>query len=78
MLAEFVYGLKPKETFAELFGIDQIKPRKAFYHLKKASLLYRHQQQKMTPLQDFFPWVYYNRMVKGEWFGPKGVSAPSY
>ncbi|KAF8610636.1 FAD/NAD(P)-binding domain-containing protein [Ceratobasidium sp. AG-I] len=62
MLAEFVYGLKPKETFAELFGIDQIKPRKAFYHLKK----------------DFFPWVYFNRMVKGEWFGPKGVSAPSY
>ncbi|QRV86313.1 sulfide-quinone oxidoreductase [Ceratobasidium sp. AG-Ba] len=62
MLAEFVYGLKPKETFAELFGIDQIKPRKAFYHLKK----------------DFFPWVYFNRMVKGEWFGPKGLSAPIY
>jgi hypothetical protein len=37
MLAEFVYGLKPKETFAELFGIDQIKPRKVFYHLKKVS-----------------------------------------
>jgi hypothetical protein len=35
MLAEFVYGLKPKESFAELFGIDQIVPRKAFYHLKK-------------------------------------------
>jgi len=62
MLAEFVYGLKPKETFAELFGIDQIKPRKAFYHLKK----------------DFFPWVYFNRMVKGEWFGPKGLTAPLY
>jgi hypothetical protein len=39
MLAEFVYGLKPKETFAELFGIDQIKPRKAFYHLKKVCKL---------------------------------------
>ncbi|KAG8705315.1 hypothetical protein FRC08_001730 [Ceratobasidium sp. 394] len=62
MLAEFVYGLKPKETFAELFGIDQVKPRKVFYHLKK----------------DFFPWVYFNRMVKGEWFGPKGLSAPLY
>ncbi|CAE6416834.1 unnamed protein product [Rhizoctonia solani] len=62
MLAEFVYGLKPKESFAELFGIDQIVPRKAFYHLKK----------------DFFPWVYWSRMVKGEWFGPKGFTAPSY
>ncbi|QRW27203.1 sulfide-quinone oxidoreductase [Rhizoctonia solani] len=62
MLAEFVYGLQPKESFAELFGIDQIVPRRAFYHLKK----------------DFFPWVYWNRMVKGEWFGPKGFTAPSY
>ncbi|KAG8728856.1 hypothetical protein FRC12_021437 [Ceratobasidium sp. 428] len=62
MLAEFVYGLNPKETFAELFGIDQVVPRKVFYHMKK----------------DFFPWVYFNRMVKGEWFGPRGLSAPAY
>ncbi|CAE6532467.1 unnamed protein product [Rhizoctonia solani] len=62
MLAEFVYGLQPKESFGELFGIDQIVPRRVFYHLKK----------------DFFPWVYWNRMVKGEWFGPKGFTAPSY
>lgn len=34
MLAEFVYGLKPKETFAK-FGIDQAKPNRAFYYLKK-------------------------------------------
>jgi hypothetical protein len=33
MLAEFVHGLKPKETFAS-FG-DQAVPRRAFYHLKK-------------------------------------------
>ncbi|KAJ9618393.1 hypothetical protein H2203_008989 [Taxawa tesnikishii (nom. ined.)] len=37
-------------------GIDQAVPRRAFYHLKK----------------DFFPWVYYNNMVKGTWGGPKG------
>lgn len=38
------------------FGVDQAVPRRAFYHLKK----------------DFFPWVYYNNMVKGTWGGPKG------
>ncbi|KAH8700973.1 Sulfide:quinone oxidoreductase/flavo-binding protein [Talaromyces proteolyticus] len=37
-------------------GIDQATPQRAFYHLKK----------------DFFPWVYYNSMVKGTWGGPKG------
>lgn len=37
-------------------GIDQATPRRAFYHLKK----------------DFFPWVYFNSMVKGTWGGPKG------
>ncbi|KAH7930814.1 sulfide-quinone oxidoreductase [Leucogyrophana mollusca] len=34
MLAEFKYGLEPKESFAQYFG-DQSKPRRAFYHLKK-------------------------------------------
>ncbi|TQV93072.1 hypothetical protein V2A60_003617 [Cordyceps javanica] len=37
-------------------GIDQATPNRAFYHLKK----------------DFFPWVYKNHMVKGNWGGPKG------
>ncbi|KAK4096776.1 FAD/NAD(P)-binding domain-containing protein [Parathielavia hyrcaniae] len=37
-------------------GWDQATPRRAFYHLKK----------------DFFPWVYYQSMVKGTWGGPKG------
>ncbi|KAJ5467001.1 sulfide quinone-reductase [Penicillium sp. IBT 31633x] len=55
LLAEFKYGGVPKETFSFL-GIDQITPRRAFYHLKK----------------DFFPWVYYQAMVKGTWGGPKG------
>ncbi|RDW72852.1 putative sulfide:quinone oxidoreductase [Coleophoma cylindrospora] len=56
LLAEFKYGGVPKETFNQWFGIDQIEPRRAFYHLKK----------------DFFPWVYHNYMVKGNWGGPKG------
>lgn len=38
------------------FGLDQATPRRSFYHLKK----------------DFFPWVYYQSMVKGRWGGPKG------
>jgi len=37
-------------------GIDQAVPRRAFYYLKK----------------DFFPWVYFQSMVKGTWAGPKG------
>ena len=60
LLAEFKYGGVPKETFANMLGIDQGVPRKAFYHLKK----------------DFFPWVYYNSFVKGTWQGPKGLLNP--
>lgn len=56
LLAEFKYGPEPKETFGSLFGINQAVPRRSFYHLKK----------------DFFPWVYYTHMVKGNWAGPKG------
>ncbi|TQV96058.1 hypothetical protein V2A60_003494 [Cordyceps javanica] len=56
LLTEFKYGPEPKETFKKLLGVDQIKPRRAFYHLKK----------------DFFPWVYRKFMVKGAWAGPKG------
>ncbi|PYH41331.1 NAD(P)/FAD-dependent oxidoreductase [Aspergillus saccharolyticus JOP 1030-1] len=56
LLAEFKYAGVPKETFGSLFGIDQATPRKAFWQLKK----------------NFFPWVYYNNMVKGTWAGPKG------
>lgn len=56
MLAEFKYNGEPKETFGNLLGIDQATPRRAFYHLKR----------------DFFPWVYYQSMVKGTWGGAKG------
>ena len=60
MLAEFKYGLEPKETFSDVF--DQTKPNRFFYHLKK----------------DLFPWVYYDYMLKGKWFGPRGISPPSF
>jgi sulfide:quinone oxidoreductase len=44
-----------------IFGIDQRTPRRVFYHLKK----------------DFFPWVYFNSMVKGTWGVRKGwISKP--
>jgi len=61
MLAEFVYGAQPKESF-NFLGIDQVVPRRAFYHLKK----------------DFFPYIYFNSMVKGTWFGPKGTRVPKF
>ena len=56
LLCEFKYGGEPKETFDDWFGLDQGVPRRLFYHLKK----------------DFFPWVYYQSLVKGTWGGPKG------
>jgi len=61
MLAEFKYGLEPKETFAKYLG-DQVKPRRAYYTLKK----------------DVFPFVYWNYMLQGRWFGPKGIIRPDY
>jgi NADPH-dependent 2,4-dienoyl-CoA reductase/sulfur reductase-like enzyme len=57
MLAEFKYGGVPKETFGNLFGVDQGVPRSAFYWLKK----------------EFFPWVYGKYHVTGNWAGPRGV-----
>jgi len=59
MLAEFLYGLKPSESFAK-YGIDQAVPRRAFYYLKK----------------DFFPYIYFSRMVHGKWFGRNGFTSP--
>jgi hypothetical protein len=78
MLAEFKYGLEPKETFAKYLG-DQAKPRRfvllaalttpitdrgarEYYHLKKT----------------VFPFVYWNYMLQGQWFGPKGVVKPEF
>ena len=43
----------------ETFGriFDRSVPQRVFFHLKK----------------EFFPWVYFNAMVKGLWGGPKGL-----
>lgn len=61
LLAEFKYGAQPKESFAHLpFIGDQSKPNRLFYHFKK----------------DLFPWVYWNAMIKGNWFGPSGFIRP--
>lgn len=60
MLAEFVYGAKPKESFGSI--VDQRNPNRAFYHLAK----------------DVFPYVYFNNMVKGTWYGPNGLVPPQY
>ena len=57
LLAEFKYGGVPEETFNKWFGVDQVVPRRAFYHLKK----------------NFFPWVYGKYHVNGQWGGPKGL-----
>lgn len=58
MLAEFKYGGVPDETFKRWLGVDQGVPRRGFYYLKK----------------EFFPWVYFNSMVKGTWEGRNGWS----
>lgn len=57
LLAEFKYAGVPEETFNKWLGVDQVEPRRAFYHLKK----------------DFFPWVYFRNHVNGTWGGPKGL-----
>ena len=61
MLAEFKYGLEPKESFSSYLG-DQAIPRLPYYYLKK----------------DFFPYVYFSSMVKGQWFGSTGFVRPTY
>lgn len=49
---------------AESFGAltDQAVPNRAFYHLTK----------------DVFPKVYFNQMLKGTWFGPRGIFPPQF
>ncbi|KAJ3834611.1 sulfide-quinone oxidoreductase [Lentinula raphanica] len=59
LLAEFKYGLEPKETFP---WMDQSKPNRFFYHLKK----------------DLFPAAYWNLMVKGKWYGNKTIFRPTF
>ncbi|KAL5490475.1 hypothetical protein ACEPAI_5308 [Sanghuangporus weigelae] len=40
---------------------DQAKPNRLYYYLKK----------------DFFPYVYFQAMVKGNWYGANGIRRPS-
>ncbi|KAL0568654.1 hypothetical protein V5O48_013328 [Marasmius crinis-equi] len=59
LLAEFKYGLEPKETFA---WMNQGKPNRFFYHLKK----------------DVFLPAYWQFMVKGKWFGSNTLARPKF
>ena len=79
MLAEFKYGLEPKETFAKYLG-DQVKPRRC---VPLATLLYirvadRGSREYYHLKKDVFPFVYWNYMLQGRWFGPKGLIRPDY
>jgi sulfide:quinone oxidoreductase len=55
---------KYNAELAESFSAftNQAVPNRAFYHLTK----------------DVFPRVYFSHLVKGNWFGPRGVFPPQY
>lgn len=75
MLAEFKYGLEPKETFSKYLG-DQAKPRRC---VSSVVLLYssdRDAREYYHLKKSVFPFVYWNYMVQGQWFGPKGLVRP--
>jgi len=61
LLAEFIYGGVPKETFAHYLGMDQAAPRKSFYYLKR----------------DVFPFAYWNIAPRGRWYGTSGIVPPT-
>ena len=58
MLAEFKYERKDNETFY----INQNKPSRLFYFMKKS----------------IFPWVYFNLVPKGKWYGNRTIFKPKY
>ncbi|EEB07512.2 sulfide-quinone oxidoreductase [Schizosaccharomyces japonicus yFS275] len=64
ILAEFLYGGKPAETFGKWTSLlDQGTPRRLFYYLKK----------------DFFPYVYWHTAMKnGRWYGSHGFIPPRF
>lgn len=49
MLAEFKYGLEPKETFSSILG-DQVKPRRSAFLLAYFIVILTRQ-----PIQTFLP-----------------------
>lgn len=80
MLAEFKYGLEPKESFASFLG-DQAIPRAAYYYLKKDFFpwTYWNFMVRVIPihgllLHDLVPLP----QVKGNWYGTSGFIRPSY
>jgi len=79
MLAEFLYGLKPSESFAK-YGIDQAVPRRYDWESCKApfhSLTCPPSRRAFYYLKkDFFPYIYFSRMVQGKWFGRNGFTQP--
>ena len=61
ILAEFGYGGEIKESFAK-FGLDQGRPSRWAYHLKK----------------DIFPLAYFELFTKGLWYGRNGLVKPKF
>ena len=53
MLAEFKYGLEPKETFAGILG-DQSTPRAAYYYLKKDFFPWAYWNFMVSPFRVVF------------------------
>ncbi|KAG6376115.1 hypothetical protein JVT61DRAFT_2087 [Boletus reticuloceps] len=75
MLAEFKYGLEPKETFSSFLG-DQKQPRRLFYHLKKDLFpwAYWNFMVNLTICVGGFDSNTFIALgqVGGKWFGPSG------
>lgn len=53
MLAEFKYGLEPKESFASFLG-DQAVPRAAYYYLKKDFFPWTYWNFMVRAVQRFY------------------------
>lgn len=88
MLAEFKYGGVPDETFAK-FGFDQAVPnRYVELHSRPYSRLSRTITFFIDPFgsfslfyhlkKDAFPYLYFNYMTQGQWYGKKGLFAPRF
>jgi NADPH-dependent 2,4-dienoyl-CoA reductase/sulfur reductase-like enzyme len=78
MLAEFKYGLEPKESFASVLG-DQAVPRRSVYFLPTRNTVDSDLFRVFYHLKkDVFPRVYWSYMVRGQWYGPSGPIRPDY
>jgi hypothetical protein len=86
MLAEFVYGAQPKESFGKF--VDQRNPKRAFYHLAKDvfPFVYFNNMVKgelpfcqaiVTPPERRADEMCYPSVL-GTWYGPNGIVPPQY